>query len=67
MAEKQLGKVNYSAITSDVLVQIQKGHIYEIVRNKRPEGIFLIPRPGTPEELQELVNLLSKTLGFDLK
>lgn len=58
MTQLQLAKVNYSAITNDTLAEVHSGKVFEVIRNQRPDGVFLVRKPQTEEEVQALAELL---------
>ena len=62
MANGKLKKVNFSALTSDVISEVLRGNIFELVRNKRPYGVFLVRKPRTEAEVEELAELLRETI-----
>ena len=62
MSEKP-AKVNFSDLTTDVISEILRGKIYEIARNKKPWGVFLIRKPQTEEEIERLVELLREIVS----
>lgn len=62
MTIQQLGKVNYSSITSEVLAEIHSGKVFEVVRNKRPDGVFLVRKPQTEDEVQALAETLRQIM-----
>lgn len=58
MAALNIEKVNFSAIDGEVLAKIHDGVIFEVVRNKRPDGIFMMRRPQSDQEVEEFAELL---------
>jgi hypothetical protein len=56
--ENKLERIAYSAFTSDVFAQVLRGKVFELVRNKRPSGIFIVRKPQSEAELLELVDIL---------
>lgn len=58
MAALNVEKVNFSAIDGEVLAQIHDGVVFEVVRNKRPDGIFMMRRPQSEQEVEEFAEML---------